>query len=139
MKKHNSLRLAMALLFGLAGVAAASMASSSLPGAPAHTVLAAAEEQTVVGEVTDSMCASMKDKRGESHKQCAMLCIKQHGSDIVIAAEGDKLYTVDKSTSKELRDKLIQNVAKKVKVTGTVTVTTKDGENSIVVTKVEAQ
>lgn len=126
-----ALAAVICLAFALANAAPRTHVATS------RAALSVSGEETITGEVTDAMCAANKDQRGEKHQNCATMCMKDHGAAIVIVTDGEKIYTVDDSTSKEIKDTLIANAAKIVKVTGTVT--SKDGKNTILVTKVEAE
>ena len=88
----------------------------------------ASDEKTITGQVVDVVC-TMKDKAnaGEDHLACAMSCAKR-GQPVGIVAD-DAIYTITGDYASNKNEKLIEYLAKKVTVTGTVT--EKDGEKTI--------
>jgi len=78
---------------------------------------AAAQTQTVTGEVVDMMCYLDHGAKGEKHKGCAEKCIKSGGP--VGLLSGDTLYLVigdHKPINDELSEKAAQTVTLKGKV-----------------------
>lgn len=82
--------------------------------------LAAGKNQTLTGEVSDSMCGAKHQMPGKA-ADCTRACMK-HGSNYALVV-GDKVYTLETSDQTTL-DKLDQLAGGKAKVTGQV-----DGTN----------
>ena len=93
----------------------------------------AADETTITGQVVDVVC-TMKDKAnaGEDHLSCAMACAKR-GQPVGIITD-DAIYTITGDYAADKNAKLIEYLAKKVTVTGTVT--DKDGAKTIDVSSI---
>ena len=93
----------------------------------------ASDEKTITGQVVDVVC-TMKDKAnaGEDHLGCAQSCAKR-GQPVGIVAD-DAIYTITGEYAADKNAKLIEYLAKKVTVTGTVM--EKDGAKTIDVTSI---
>lgn len=96
--------------------------------------MVAAGEKTITGQVVDVVC-TMKDKAnaGADHAACAMACAKR-GQPVGIITD-EAIYTITGDYAKNNNEKLVEYIAKKVQVTGTVT--EKDGQKMIDVTSIE--
>jgi hypothetical protein len=84
-------------------------------------VIYAAETVTVKGEVIDTYCYALMGAKGESHRQCAIDCVKK-GIPAGLLEDGtNKVYVLlpnkDKSS---LPTAVIDKMAKKVTITGKV-------------------
>ena len=94
-----------------------------------------AQATKVTGEVVDVACATKKAPggKGDDHAGCAMACAKK-GMPVGIMT-ADAIYAVTGDYAADNNAKLLEFVAKKVEVTGTVTET--DGKKSIAVTSIK--
>ncbi|MGQ0733174.1 MAG: hypothetical protein ACT4QD_05895 [Acidobacteriota bacterium] len=92
-------------------------------------------QTTVTGEVVDVACAVKKAPggKGADHAGCAMACAKKGLPAGVMTA--DAIYTITGDYAANSNAKLLEFVAKRVTVTGTVT--DKDGQKSIAVTSIK--
>lgn len=85
------------------------------------SVAAAQTKQTIVGTITDDMCANgdhSKMKMGSTDAECAKACVDAHGAAYVVY-DGKAAYGLsDQKTAATL-------VAKRVRVVGTVDAKTK--------------
>jgi len=81
----------------------------------------AAETVTVKGEVIDTYCYALMGAKGESHRQCAITCIKA-GIPAGLLEEGSgKLYVLLPNKDKTgLPKAVIDHAAKVVTITGKV-------------------
>ncbi len=81
----------------------------------------AAEAVTVKGEIIDTYCYSLMGAKGESHRQCAIDCVKA-GIPAGILQEGTgKLYVLLPNKDKTgLPKDVIDNMARVVSITGKV-------------------
>ena len=93
----------------------------------------AADETTITGQVVDVVC-TMKDKAnaGEDHLACATSCARR-GQPVGIITD-DAIYTITGDYAADKNARLIEYLAKKVTVTGTVT--EKDGAKTIDVSSI---
>jgi hypothetical protein len=109
-------------------------ASAALVAALASSLFAQAT-QTVTGEVVDVACAVKKAPggKGADHAGCAMACAKK-GQPVGIMTN-DAIFTVTGDYAANSNAKLLEFVAKRVTVTGTVS--EKDGQKSIAVTSIK--
>jgi|SRR5215471_2508193 len=102
MKSCLNLTLVAALLL-IAGI-------SSVPG------FAADKPQTLIGQVSDSMCGAKHAMQG-SAADCTHACVKQ-GSSFALVVK-DRVYNIETS-DKALQDSLDKLAGENAKVTGTV-------------------
>lgn len=77
---------------------------------------AAGKKQTLVGEVSDSMCGAKHEMPGKA-ADCTRACVK-HGANYALVV-GDKVYTLQASDQASL-DMLDKLAGEKAKVTGDV-------------------
>ena len=82
--------------------------------------MAAGKNQTLSGEVSDSMCGAKHEMPGKA-ADCTRACVK-HGSNYALVV-GDKVYTLQTSDQTTL-DTLDKLAGAKAKVTGEVDGTT---------------
>jgi hypothetical protein len=94
-----------------------------------------AQATTVKGEVVDVACATKKAPggKGDDHAGCAMACAKK-GMPVGIMT-ADAIYTITGDYAANSNAKLLEFVAKRVEVTGTVT--EKEGQKMIAVTSIK--
>jgi hypothetical protein len=85
-----------------------------------------AETKTVKGELVDVAC-HMKDRKGESHVNCATSCAKKGGA-VGVAAE-DGVYTITGKLTDESNKELVPHMGHIVEVTGEVK--EEDGKKTI--------
>lgn len=87
-----------------------------LAGVSGTTSLAAQQKQTVVGTITDEMCANANHsgmKMGDTDADCAKACVTYHSAAFVLY-DGTTIYQLsDQKTADAL-------AGKKVRVVGTV-------------------
>ena len=76
-----------------------------------------AETKTIKGELVDVAC-HMKDRKGESHVNCATSCAKKGGAVGVAAADG--VYTITGKLTAENNKELVPHMGHVVEVTGDV-------------------
>jgi hypothetical protein len=91
---------------------------------------------TITGELVDTACALKKGEggRGEAHAGCAMACAKRGQAQGILTS--DAIYNVASGDyTANNNAKLLEFVAKKVTVTGTVT--DKDGQKTIAITSIK--
>jgi len=105
---------------------------SLVAGAALVAALAApafAADMTIKGEVVDVACSTEKKDagKGEAHASCAMICAKKGQPVGILTA--DAIYTVTGDYAANSNAKLLDFVAKKVIVTGTIS--EKDGVKSM--------
>jgi hypothetical protein len=81
----------------------------------------AAETVAVTGEIIDTYCFALMGAKGESHRQCAIDCVKK-GIPAGLLEDGtNKVYVLLPNKDKSpLPKAVIDNMAKKVTVTGKV-------------------
>jgi len=89
---------------------------------------------TVQGEVIDMACYMTKGEKGESHKECAQMCIN-NGLPVGLLDNSGHVYLCMTSDHKPANSLLVQYAAAKVKITGTVY--KKGGMDMLAVAKVE--
>lgn len=108
------------------------MAGAALVAALAAPLVA---QTTVKGEVVDVQCAVKKAPggKGADHAGCAMACAKKGAAVGVMTA--DAIYTITGDYAANSNAKLLDFVAKRVTVTGTVG--EKDGQKTIAVTSIK--
>jgi hypothetical protein len=109
----------------------AGLAACTLALAP----LAAADTQTVKGELVDVMCMK-KDatNKGADHADCAMGCAKKGAPLGIVTADG--VYTITGDYTNNKNEKLLEFVAKNVEATGHVS--EKDGKKEIHLESIKA-
>lgn len=90
---------------------------------------------TITGEVVDVACALKKGEggKGEAHAKCAMACAKK-GQQVGIMTD-DAVYNVVGDYAANNNAKLLDFVAKRVTVTGTVA--EKDGQKTITIASIK--
>jgi hypothetical protein len=102
----------------------AGLAACTLALAP----LAAADTQTVKGELVDVACAKKDAKnKGAEHEDCAMTCAKKGAPLGIMTADG--VYTITGDYTNNKNEKLLEFVAKNVEATGHVS--EKDGKKEL--------
>jgi len=81
----------------------------------------AAETVTVTGEIIDTYCFALMGAKGESHRQCAIDCVKK-GIPAGLLEDGtNKVYVLLPNKDKApLPKAVIDKMAKKVTITGKV-------------------
>lgn len=94
-----------------------------------------AQSTTITGEVVDMGCAVKKGAggKGDAHAGCAMACAKKGLPVGVMTA--DAVYAITGDYAADNNAKLLEFVAKKVEVTGTVT--EKDGQKQLTITSIK--
>ncbi len=99
------------ILIGLMGL---TLALSPIP-------VAAAESVQVTGELIDTYCFSLMGAKGESHRQCAIDCVKA-GIPAGILEDGtNKVYVLLPNKDKTgLPKEVLEKMARKVTITGKV-------------------
>ena len=92
-------------------------------------------QTTVKGEVVDMGCAVKKAPggKGDDHAGCAMACAKRGLPAGIMTA--DAIYQITGDYAANNNAKLLDFVAKRVEVTGTVT--EKDGQKTITITSIK--
>ncbi len=97
------------------GIRVLFFAALALIAAVSSSPAAAAEKQTLVGVVSDSMCGAqhMESDAAKCTRACAA-----HGAKYILVV-GERLYSLN-TTDKGLLDTLSQQAGSKVTVTGTV-------------------
>jgi hypothetical protein len=90
----------------------------------------------LTGEVVDVACATKKAPggKGADHAGCATACAKKGLPAGIMTA--DAIYTITGDYAANSNAKLIEFVAKRVEVTGTVT--EKDGQKMIAISSIKA-
>ncbi len=85
----------------------------------ANGLAGAAEPVTVKGEIIDTYCYSTMGAKGESHRQCAIDCVKA-GIPAGILEDGtNKVYVLLPNKDKtSLPKAVMDNMARKVTITG---------------------
>ena len=103
------------MLFGLTGLVLA-LSAVMVMGAEK-----AAEPVTVTGELIDTYCYSLMGAKGESHRQCAIDCVKA-GIPAGILQDGtNKVYVLLPNKDKTgLPKEILEKMARKVTITGKV-------------------
>jgi len=98
----------------LAGFVFSMMAWISIP-------IMAAEPVKVTGEIIDTYCYSLMGAKGESHRQCAIDCVKA-GIPAGILEDGtNKVYVLLPNKDKSgLPKEVLEKMARKVTITGKV-------------------
>ena len=84
------------------------------------TIIAySAESVTITGEIIDTYCFALMGAKGESHRQCAIECVKK-GIPAGLLEDGtNKVYVLLPSKDKSpLPKAVIDKMAKKVTITG---------------------
>ena len=80
---------------------------------------AAADSQTITGEVVDVQCHRQSaDNAGDAHADCALSCARRGG--LLGIRAGDELYVITGDYTANLNEKLIPFVARTVEATGEV-------------------
>ena len=96
----------------------------------------AQDSVTITGELVDTACALKKGEggKGDAHAACAMACAKRGQAQGILTA--DAIYNVASGEyTANNNAKLLEFVAKKVTVTGTVT--EKDGQKAIAIKSIK--
>jgi hypothetical protein len=85
------------------------------------TLVYAADAVTVKGEIVDTYCYALMGAKGESHRQCAIDCVKA-GIPAGLLEDGtNKVYVLLPNKDKAgLPKEVIEKMAQKVTVTGKV-------------------
>src|SRR6185295_564639 len=95
------------------------------------------DSKTVTGEILDMKCYMGSGAHGDSHKDCAITCIKG-GAPMGILAEDGKVYLlVQDSKNAGAYDDAKKHAGEKVTVTGTLS--EKGGVQALIVTEVKAK
>jgi hypothetical protein len=110
MKKTLAIKLSAVALALAAGVTLTNLSFAA-------DEKAAAETQTIKGEVVDMMCYLDHGAKGEKHKGCAAKCIKSGGPVGILS--GEQLYLVI-GDHKPINDQLAEKAAQMVTVKGKV-------------------
>jgi hypothetical protein len=84
----------------------------------------AAQSVSITGELIDTFCYASMGAKGESHRQCAIECVKK-GIPAGILQDGtNKVYVLLPSKDDSpLPPSVINNMARKVTITGKIYVT----------------
>ncbi|OGL48616.1 MAG: hypothetical protein A3C43_06185 [Candidatus Schekmanbacteria bacterium RIFCSPHIGHO2_02_FULL_38_11] len=78
------------------------------------------EAVTVTGEIIDTYCYALMGVKGESHKQCAVDCIKKGIAPGLLEDGKDKIYILLPNKDRSpLPNAVIEKAGKKVTVKGT--------------------
>jgi hypothetical protein len=113
--KKRLIYLAIALMAMAASLATATATSSE------------DKEVTIKGEVVDQPCyVGNNEKRGATHKGCAVACAKRGNQLAVVENETNAVYSITGDWAANKNEKLVEFVAEMVEVKGTVT--EKDGK-----------
>jgi hypothetical protein len=81
----------------------------------------AAESVQVSGELIDTYCFSLMGAKGESHRQCAIDCVKAGIPAGILEAGTNKVYVLLPNKDKSpLPKAVMEKMARKVTVTGKV-------------------
>jgi hypothetical protein len=90
---------------------------------------------TITGEVVDVACALKKGEggKGDAHAACAMACAKRGQAAGILT--DDAVYNIVGDYAADNNAKLLDFVAKKVTVTGTVA--EKDGQKTITISSIK--
>ena len=85
------------------------------------TSVFAADAVTVKGEVIDTYCYTLMGAKGESHRQCAIDCVKAGIPPGLLEDGTNKVYVLLPNKDKAgLPKEVIEKMAQKVTVTGKV-------------------
>src|SRR5579863_987519 len=74
--------------------------------------------KTVQGEVLDMNCYMDHGAKGEKHKDCAAMCVKDGAPMGLLTTDGKVYLLVENHSKKEAYDSLKNMAAEQVKVTG---------------------
>lgn len=122
MMKRTLIYMAMALVVIGASLATATGSSD--------------KEITVKGEVVDQPCYdSSNEKRGASHKGCAVACAKRGNQLAVVEEKTNSVYSITGDWAANKNEKLVEYVAEMVEVKGTVT--EKDGKKWLTISSIK--
>ena len=128
MKKYVSLIPIIILIISVATASAQDQKPKKLPN-----------ETTISGEIVDIKCflTAMMKGRGENHKECAIMCIKDGLPVGILDDSTNEVYiVVPKGGMKSGNDELMQYAAQNVKLTGTIL--KKNGQSMFLYSKIEA-
>ncbi|MCL5774012.1 MAG: hypothetical protein M1536_06490 [Firmicutes bacterium] len=129
--------ICLAILIAFVGYTAFMNNSYAAAKSSVHQPNKPAAEKTIVGYVRDSSCLLTSGAKGESHRQCAIDCIKKGSAMLIEEEKTGKLYLVVSSKPMENPNTpLLKYCERKVKVTGKVF--TQGGMQAIAISKVEA-
>lgn len=78
------------------------------------------EVKTIKGEVVDLSCYIAEGEKGDTHKDCAIACIKAGEPAGILEEKTGKVYLVVTDDHSNPAPKVLPYVAKIVEVTGTV-------------------
>lgn len=77
-------------------------------------------EKTVVGEVIDPVCYLSHDSRGQDHAECAVSCAKEGITLGILEEKTGKVYVSLPVDHSNPNSKLLDYIAQRVEVKGTV-------------------
>ena len=95
------------------------------------------DNKTVTGEILDMKCYMASGAHGDSHKDCAAMCVKG-GSPMGILADDGKVYLlIEGKKNSDAYDNAKKLAGEKVTLTGTLS--EKNGVQALIVTEVKAK
>ena len=94
------------------------------------------ETKTVTGEILDMKCYMTSGEHGDSHKDCAQMCLKG-GSPMGILAEDSKVYLLVEGKNSAPYEEARKHGGETMMVTGTLS--EKNGVQALIVTEVKAK
>ena len=101
----------------------------------ASFIYAKVETKTVTGEILDMKCYMTSGAHGETHKDCAAMCIKG-GAPMGILAEDGKVYLlIEGKNDSGAFEEAKKHAGETVTVTGTLS--EKNGVQALIVTEVK--
>lgn len=94
------------------------------------------EAKTVTGEILDMKCYMTSGEHGDSHKDCAQMCLKG-GSPMGILAEDGKVYLLIEGKDSAPYEEARKHGGETMIVTGTLS--DKNGVQALIVTEAKAK
>lgn len=97
------------------------VASLMILGVSIQVQAAAPKTVSITGEIIDTYCYSLMGARGESHRQCAIDCVKADIPAGLLQDKTNKVYVLLPNKDKTgLPPEVIEKMAQKVTVNGKV-------------------